>query len=199
MSGPITKGTPLDHGRYLYFQSIYRPRERVREPSCSTSWQEISLRVGHRYRESIGHRSLMTNLLVATATLISKPRYPNERDMNMGPVDDAIRALKNGEIVLIFDSEGRERETDMVIASEHVTYESIRTLRKEAGGLICTTVPSSTWEKIDLPFLAEVLGEASKAHPLLALLAPDDLPYDTKSAFSLTINHRRTVHWHSGR
>ncbi len=104
----------------------------------------------------------------------------------------AFDALRSGKFVLIFDSDSREAETDMMVASEHVTFESVRTLRKEAGGLICTTVPAEVWQKLDLPFLAELFAESYAKHPVLRGLAPNDLPYDTKSAFSLTINHRRT-------
>jgi 3,4-dihydroxy 2-butanone 4-phosphate synthase len=107
----------------------------------------------------------------------------------IGEAQDALRA---GKFVLVFDSDSREAETDMMIASEHVTYESIRTLRKEAGGLICTTVPAEVSRKLDLPFMAELFVESYAKHPVLKGLAPNDLPYDTKSAFSLTINHRKT-------
>ena len=107
-------------------------------------------------------------------------------------IEQAINALREGKFVLIFDSDSREAETDMVIASEKMTPESIRTMRKDAGGLICTTVPAETWEKLDLPYLAELFVEAYNKHPGLRLLAPTDLPYDTKSAFGITINHRRT-------
>lgn len=107
-------------------------------------------------------------------------------------LEDAFTALREGKFILIFDSDSREAETDMTIASEKVTFESIRTLRKDAGGLICTTVPSDTWKKLDLPYLAELFAEGYSKHPVLKKLAPNDLPYDTKSAFGLTINHRRT-------
>jgi len=110
----------------------------------------------------------------------------------MDKMKEAYAALRSGRFVLIFDSDSRERETDMMIASEHVTYERVRTLRKEAGGLICTTVPAEVWKKLDLPFLAELFAESYSKHPVLKGLAPNDLPYDTKSAFSLTINHRHT-------
>lgn len=110
----------------------------------------------------------------------------------MDKIQKAFEALRSGRFVLIFDSDSREAETDMMIASEHVTYESVRTLRKEAGGLICTTVPAHVWKKLDLPFLAELFAESYTRHPVLRGLAPNDLPYDTKSAFSLTINHRHT-------
>ncbi len=55
------------------------------------------------------------------------------------------------------------------------------------------TVPADVWKKLDLPYLAELFAESyAKQHPVLKGLAPNDLPYDTKSAFSLTINHRQT-------
>ena len=107
-------------------------------------------------------------------------------------LEEAIKALREGRFVLIFDSDSREAETDMVIASEKMTYESVRSMRKDAGGLICTTVPAETWQKLDLPYLSELFVEAYNKHPGIRLLAPTDLPYDTKSAFGITINHRRT-------
>ncbi|MBI0583891.1 MAG: 3,4-dihydroxy-2-butanone-4-phosphate synthase [Methanomassiliicoccus sp.] len=110
----------------------------------------------------------------------------------MDNIGEAHAALRSGKFVLIFDSDSREAETDMMIASDHVTFESVRTLRKDAGGLICTTVPAEVSGKLDLPFLAELFAESYSKHPVLKGLAPNDLPYDTKSAFSLTINHRRT-------
>ena len=115
-----------------------------------------------------------------------------KKGAQMDKMNEAYAALRSGRFVLIFDSDSRERETDMMIASEHVTYEGVRTLRKEAGGLICTTAPGEVWKKLDLPFLAELFAESYDKHPVLRGLAPNDLPYDSKSAFSLTINHRRT-------
>jgi 3,4-dihydroxy 2-butanone 4-phosphate synthase len=110
----------------------------------------------------------------------------------MDKIQRAVKDLHEGKVVLIFDADGRERETDMVVASERVTYQSIRTLRKDAGGLICTTVHGDIWKKLDLPYLAEMFNDVSCKYPILSKLAPNDLPYDTKSAFSITINHRKT-------
>src|SRR5438094_390999 len=46
-----------------------------------------------------------------------------------------MEALKSGRPVLVYDADGREEETDAAIASQFVTPELIRFLRKEAGGL----------------------------------------------------------------
>jgi 3,4-dihydroxy 2-butanone 4-phosphate synthase len=65
-------------------------------------------------------------------------------------------------------------------------------MRKDAGGLICTTASHEIGEKLQLPFLVDVLSNSAKSYPVLNQLAPNDIPYDTKSAFSITINHRKT-------
>ncbi|MFA5312100.1 MAG: 3,4-dihydroxy-2-butanone-4-phosphate synthase [Methanomassiliicoccales archaeon] len=107
-------------------------------------------------------------------------------------VDEAIRDMSKGRMVLVYDFDNREGETDMAIASEFVTAESIREMRKSAGGLICTTAHNDMVEALGLPFLADIFNEASKDHPVLTGLVPNDIPYDTKSAFGITINHRKT-------
>jgi 3,4-dihydroxy 2-butanone 4-phosphate synthase len=84
----------------------------------------------------------------------------------MDKISEAQATLRSGKFVLVFDSDSREAETDMMIASEHVTFESVRTLRKDAGGLICTTVPSEIWMKLDLPYLPELFAESYPTHPV---------------------------------
>ncbi|MCX6651006.1 MAG: 3,4-dihydroxy-2-butanone-4-phosphate synthase [Methanomassiliicoccales archaeon] len=105
---------------------------------------------------------------------------------------DAMKDICEGKMVFIFDSDNREKETDMTIASQFVTSASIREMRKNAGGLICTTVDNDICRKLDMPFLVDVLACNHRQHPVLELLSPNDIPYDTKSAFSITINHRKT-------
>jgi len=107
-------------------------------------------------------------------------------------IERALEDIRKGRMVMIFDADDRERETDMVIASQFITPASIREMRKNAGGLICTTAHNDICRKLDLPFLADVLACNHDRHPVLKGLAPNDIPYDTKSAFSITINHRRT-------
>ena len=107
-------------------------------------------------------------------------------------IDKAIKAFKNGEIVLIFDSDNRERETDMIVAAEYMTPQHVSTLRNDAGGLLCVPLSSETADKLRLPFMTDIMDESSHKYPVLAELSPTDIPYDEKSAFSITINHRKT-------
>ncbi len=107
-------------------------------------------------------------------------------------IKDAIKAFKDGEIVLIFDNENRERETDMIIAAEHMTPEHMRTIRNDAGGLVCAPISSEASDKLGIPFMTDVMEIASEKFPVLGELSPNDIPYDEKSAFSITVNHRKT-------
>ncbi|MDR2866730.1 MAG: 3,4-dihydroxy-2-butanone-4-phosphate synthase [Methanomassiliicoccaceae archaeon] len=108
-------------------------------------------------------------------------------------LEDAVRDIRRGKIVLVYDFDDRERETDMTMASQFVTPDSVRTMRKYAGGLICTTTPFNVAREIGLPFMSDVFSDDSGKYPLLRAMAPTDIPYDnTRSSFGLTINHRRT-------
>jgi 3,4-dihydroxy 2-butanone 4-phosphate synthase len=100
--------------------------------------------------------------------------------------------LKQGKFVLIYDNEKREGETDFVIASQFVTAESIKIMRKDGGGLIFLMISNEVANKFKLPYLADMYTQINNTYPVLKELFPNDIPYDTKSSFSLYINHRET-------
>jgi len=98
-----------------------------------------------------------------------------------------MEALKRGEFVLIFDEEGREEETDIVIASQFITPAKIRFMRREGGGLICTTLPQEHAKRIGLPYLHEIFERSG--YEIFKYLTPK-VRYDSKPSFSITINHK---------
>ena len=105
----------------------------------------------------------------------------------------ALTDIRAGRPILVYDFDDRERECDMTVASQSVTPATLRTMRREAGGLICTTVPGELAARLGLPFLSDVFWDDSYKYPLLGAMAPSDIPYDrTKSSFGITINHRET-------
>ena len=107
-------------------------------------------------------------------------------------ISRAINDLQNGKFVLIYDDDDREGEADIVMASEFVAPESIRTMRKDGGGLIFLMTSSEIADKLKLPFLADLFSDVDDKYPVLKELIPNDIPYDSKSSFSLYINHRDT-------
>ncbi len=107
-------------------------------------------------------------------------------------VKKAISELRKGNLVLIHDSDGRENETDLMVAAEFITPEIISTMRTDGGGLICAAIDKKLAETINLPFMVDILNTAREEHPLLKFTTPDDIPYDEKSSFALNVNHRET-------
>jgi len=107
-------------------------------------------------------------------------------------IEKAIKELQNGKFILIFDDDKREGETDLVISSEYTTPESIKTMRKDGGGLIFLMTSKEIADKLKLPFLSDMYSCINDKYPVLKELVPNDIPYDSKSSFSLYINHRQT-------
>ncbi|DAC72299.1 MAG TPA: 3,4-dihydroxy-2-butanone-4-phosphate synthase [Thermoplasmata archaeon] len=110
----------------------------------------------------------------------------------MSTTQEAIESLRKGHFILIYDNESRESETDLVIASQFVTSESIKRMRKDGGGLIFLMISNPIAQKLQLPFLSDLFSDVGAQYPVLKALVPNDIPYDTKSSFSLYINHRKT-------
>jgi 3,4-dihydroxy 2-butanone 4-phosphate synthase len=111
---------------------------------------------------------------------------------SISKITQAITDLQKGKFILIYDSDAREGETDLVIASQHVTPASIRQMRQDGGGLIFIMTSYQKAHQLQLPFLADVYKDIQDRYPVMKVLAPNDLLYDTKSSFSLYINHRKT-------
>ncbi len=112
--------------------------------------------------------------------------------MSTEKIQQALEDLKNGKFILIYDSEDREGEADFVVASQHITAKHINTMRKDGGGLIFLAISSQLADTLQLPFIADLYTSATKTYPVLDHLTANDIPYDSKSSFSLTINHRNT-------
>lgn len=73
------------------------------------------------------------------------------KDHIFNTVEDAIEAIKNGEIIIVADDEDRENEGDLVCAGEKITPEMINFMAKEGRGLICLALEDEIADKLDLP------------------------------------------------
>ncbi len=107
----------------------------------------------------------------------------------------AIEAVRNGNMVLLFDDDDREGETDLVIPAQSVTPADVARMRHDGGGLICVAIHSTAAQKLGLPFISDILRSVSlDGHRSLRTLVEKkgDIPYDSRSSFSLWVNHRNT-------
>lgn len=71
--------------------------------------------------------------------------------MSLTPIEDAIAAIRRGEMIILVDDEDRENEGDFVIAADAVTPEAINFMATYGRGLICLALESSIVKKLRLP------------------------------------------------
>ncbi|HIH40141.1 MAG TPA: 3,4-dihydroxy-2-butanone-4-phosphate synthase [Halobacteria archaeon] len=110
-------------------------------------------------------------------------------------IKDAIEDLKKGRPILLFDSDDREGETDIVIPAISTTHKDVAMMRKDGGGLICVSIHPDAAKKFGLPFITDLLryvGNNGYSNLLRIVEKEGDLKYDSKSAFSLWVNHVNT-------
>lgn len=71
----------------------------------------------------------------------------------MSPVEEALNAIKNGEIIIVVDNEDRENEGDLICAAELITPEKVNFMMKEARGLICVPISEAVADRLNLPLM----------------------------------------------
>jgi 3,4-dihydroxy 2-butanone 4-phosphate synthase / GTP cyclohydrolase II len=67
------------------------------------------------------------------------------------PIEDAIAAIRNGEMIIVVDDEDRENEGDLTIAAEKITPAAINFMAKHGRGLICMPMTEERLAELDLP------------------------------------------------
>lgn len=58
--------------------------------------------------------------------------------INFTPIEDALEAIRRGEILIVVDDEDRENEGDFIMAASKITPEAINFMAREGRGLICS-------------------------------------------------------------
>lgn len=71
----------------------------------------------------------------------------------MDKIEAAVKAIKQGEMVVVVDDESRENEGDLLMAAEKVDKKSINFMIKEARGLVCTPIEKSLAQKLELKMM----------------------------------------------
>ena len=69
------------------------------------------------------------------------------------PVDQAIEAIRKGEMVIVVDDEDRENEGDLTIAAEAVTPEAINFMARYGRGLICMPMTGERLDELRIPMM----------------------------------------------
>jgi 3,4-dihydroxy 2-butanone 4-phosphate synthase/GTP cyclohydrolase II len=75
--------------------------------------------------------------------------------MKFNSIEEGLKDIKEGKMVIVVDDEGRENEGDLVIPAEMATGENINFMIKYARGLVCAPVDEEIAERLGLSPMVE--------------------------------------------
>lgn len=90
-------------------------------------------------------------------------------------VEQALKAVKAGKLIVIIDDEDRENEGDLMVAAEKATPEIVNFMTKHGRGLICLPLTKEKLKELHLPLMVR----------------DNTAPYQT--AFTVSIDAREGV------
>ena len=71
-------------------------------------------------------------------------------------IEEAVKAIKKGEIIIVVDDEDRENEGDFIMAAEKVSPDAINFMATHGRGLICVPMTPERLQDLDLqPMVTE--------------------------------------------
>lgn len=113
-------------------------------------------------------------------------------------VENAIKALGRGEMVIVTDSESRENEGDLIQAACFADQESIAFMVRYSSGVLCVPLPGKRLDELDIPLMvarnedsmstaftvtvdlkqgtSTGISAMDRAATIRALVAPDAMP-----------------------
>jgi len=68
-------------------------------------------------------------------------------------IEDAIKTVQAGKLIIIIDDEDRENEGDLMVAAEKITPDIINFMAKHGRGLICLSLTKEKLRQLDLPLM----------------------------------------------
>lgn len=75
-------------------------------------------------------------------------------------IDEALKELAAGKMIIVVDDEDRENEGDLVMAAEKATPEAVNFMARYGRGLICAPLTAERIEELELPPMVNVNTDA---------------------------------------
>ena len=72
-------------------------------------------------------------------------------DTGVASVEEAVKTVKAGKLIIIVDDEDRENEGDLMVAAEKVTPDIINFMAKHGRGLVCLSWTRERARQLELP------------------------------------------------
>jgi 3,4-dihydroxy 2-butanone 4-phosphate synthase / GTP cyclohydrolase II len=77
----------------------------------------------------------------------------SHRDTGFATIDEAVRQIRAGRMVIVVDDADRENEGDLIMAAEAATQEAIAFMVRHTSGVICMPVTGERLDQLRLPLM----------------------------------------------
>jgi 3,4-dihydroxy 2-butanone 4-phosphate synthase/GTP cyclohydrolase II len=74
-----------------------------------------------------------------------------KRSRPFARIDDALAAIRAGQMIIVVDDEDRENEGDLTIAAEKVTPDTMNFMARYGRGLICLSMTPERLDELEIP------------------------------------------------
>ena len=112
--------------------------------------------------------------------------------MKFSPIESILEDIAKGKPVIVVDSEDRENEGDLVLASELANPETINFMAKEGRGLICVSLSESRAEDLDLEIIENKNSGLHKTNFTISVDSKEDVTTGI-SAFDRSITIQKLI------
>src|SRR2546423_14409542 len=91
----------------------------------------------------------------------------------LASIDEGLRSIAAGELVVVADDEDRENEGDLIMAAELATPEKLAFMIRHTSGIICQPMTGERLDQLDLPQMVEQNTESKRTAFTVSVDAPE--------------------------
>jgi len=102
-------------------------------------------------------------------------------DFKLNTIEEAIKDIKSGKLLIVVDDEDRENEGDFICSAELITPEIVNFMTKQGRGLLCTALSEERCEELNLDLM---VGINTSLHETQFTVSVDLLTKETTTGIS---------------
>lgn len=102
-------------------------------------------------------------------------------DITLNTIDEAIEAIRKGELIIVVDDEERENEGDFITSAELITAEKVNFMTKHGRGLICAPITEERCNELELELM---VGKNTSLHATPFTVSVDLLDHGCTTGIS---------------
>jgi 3,4-dihydroxy 2-butanone 4-phosphate synthase / GTP cyclohydrolase II len=94
----------------------------------------------------------------------------SQRQIEFASIEDTVRDLKAGRMIVVIDDEDRENEGDLIMAAEMITPAAINFMATHGRGLICLAMTGERLDHLQLtPMVPSNRAQAARPSPFRSM------------------------------